>query len=301
MGVTMSNREFFKESNSNVCLHVWEPEGEVVALYQICHGMAEYVERYDGFAKELNKCGYLVFGVDHPGHGESDGIRGHFADKNGWDHLCRCSVEAAKIMKARFPGKKLTLMGHSMGSFIARTIASRYPDTADDYIFMGTAGPNPAAGAGKLLANIMMPFSRRKPNKFLGGLSTGVYGKAEKTYKTPLDWLNTQDEEVQKYIADKGCGFYFTTAGYRDLLTGLLYISSKDWAKTLDKGKRYLLVSGDRDPVGEMGKGVKIVFSRMKEAGLNVDMKLYEGYRHEILNDLCKDKVRDDILSFLEG
>lgn len=297
----MSTREFLNCENGKVCLHVWEPEGEVKALFQICHGMAEYVERYDGFAKKLNENGYLVFGVDHPGHGESDGVRGHFDDKNGWDYLCRCSVDAAKAIKERYPEKKLTLMGHSMGSFVARTIAARFPDTADDYIFMGTAGPNPAAGAGKVLATVMLPFGRRKANKFLGNLSTGVYGKAEKTYKTPLDWLNTQDDEVQKYIADEGCGFYFTTAGYRDLMTGLTFISTQKWAGMLDKSKRYLIVSGDRDPVGDMGKGVKIVYSRMKEAGLDVEMVLYEGYRHEILNDVCKEKVISDILAFLGG
>lgn len=296
----MATKEFLKMEGGNVCLHIWEPQGDVRALYQICHGMAEYVMRYDEFARALNEKGYLVFGIDHPGHGDSEGVRGHFADKDGWTYLCECNVKAAQTVKERYPGKKLTLMGHSMGSFVARTIAARYKETADDYIFMGTAGPNPAAGAGIALATVMMPSSRRKENKFLGNLSTGVYGKAEKTYKTPLDWLNTNDDEVQKYIADENCGFNFTTAGYRDLLTGLKFISSKKWAEMLDKEKRYLIVSGDRDPVGDMAKGVKVVYERMKDAGLNVEMKLYSGYRHEILNDACKNEVTDDIISFLE-
>ena len=296
----MVQKEFFNVGKSKICLHIWEPEGDVRALFQICHGMAEYLMRYDEFAQALNKEGYLVFGVDHPGHGESDGIRGHFADKDGWDHLCTCSIKAANIMRSRYPGKKLTLMGHSMGSFVARTIAAKHPETADDYIFMGTAGPNPAAGAGAVIANAMIPFSRRKENKFLGNLATGVYGKAEKTYKTPFDWLNTRDDEVQKYIDDDGCGFYFTTAGYRDLMTGLKFVSSKKWPGMLDKSKRYLLVSGDRDPVGDMAKGVRTVNDRMNEAGLNVKMKLYEGYRHEILNDDCKEEVTADIIAFLE-
>ena len=296
----MVKKEFFENRGTEICLHIWEPEGEVKQLFQICHGMSEYVMRYDAFAQALNEKGVLVFGIDHPGHGESGGIRGHFADKHGWDVLCECNVNASKEVRSRYPGLKLTLMGHSMGSFVARTIAARYPDTASDYIFMGTAGPNPAAAAGLVLASVMIPFSRRKPNKFLGNLSTGVYGKAEKTYKTPLDWLNTQDDEVQKYIADDGCGFYFTTAGYRDLMAGLKFVSSKQWAGMLDKSKRYLLVSGDRDPVGDMAKGVTTVYERMKDAGLDVKMKLYEGYRHEILNDLCKGEVTEDIVAFVE-
>lgn len=297
----MEKREMLAEQFGKVCLHIWEPEGEVRALYQICHGMAEYVARYDEFARNLNKEGYLVYGIDHPGHGESEGVRGHFADKDGWKYLVGCNIDAARVMKERYPDKKLTLMGHSMGSFIARTIAGYYSDTADEYIFMGTAGPNAAVGAGKVIANIMVPFARRKTNNFLAGLSTGPYGKAEPTYKTPLDWLNTKDDEVQKYIADEKCGFPFTTAGYRDLMTGLSLIDIKKWAPKLDKSKRYLLVAGDRDPVGSMGEGVKKVYDAMVEAGVDAKMKLYEGCRHEILNDVCKEEVTSDIISWLKG
>ena len=297
----MEKREMLTEKYGKVCLHVWEPEGDVRALYQICHGMAEYVMRYDEFAKRLNAEGYLVYGIDHPGHGESEGIRGHFADKDGWKYLVECNVHAARVIKERYPDKKLTLMGHSMGSFIARTIAGYYSDTADEYVFMGTAGPNPILGVGKALANFLTPFARRKANMFLAGLSTGPYAKAEKTYKTPLDWLNTKDDEVQKYIADDGCGFPFTTAGYRDLMTGLSMIDVKKWAPLLDKSKRYLLVAGDRDPVGDMGEGVKKVYDAMVAAGVDAKMKLYKGYRHEILNDTCKEEVTGDILAWLKG
>lgn len=297
----MEKREMLTEKYGKICLHIWEPEGEVRALFQICHGMAEYVARYDEFAAALNKEGYLVFGIDHPGHGESEGVRGHFADKDGWTYLVECNIDASRVIKEKFPGKKLTLMGHSMGSFIARTIAGYYSDTADEYIFMGTAGPNPAVGVGKVIANIMTPFARRKTNMFLAGLATGPYGKAEKTYKTPLDWLNTKDDEVQKYISDKDCGFAFTTAGYRDLMTGLGMIDVKKWTPRLDKSKRYLLVAGDRDPVGSMGKGVEKVHESMTAAGLDAKMKLYGGCRHEILNDVCKEEVTTDIIKWLRG
>lgn len=297
----MEKREMISEKNGKVCLHVWEPEGEVRALYQICHGMAEYVMRYDEFAKKLNENGYLVFGIDHPGHGESEGIRGHFANRGGWKYLVDCNIHAAEIMKERYPGKKLTLMGHSMGSFIARTIAGYDPDTADEYIFMGTAGPNPAVGPGLALASLPVPIGWKKGNLFLAALTTGPYAKAEKTYKTPYDWLNTKEDEVQKYIDDEKCGFAFTTAGYRALLIGLSKIDPKKWVELLDNSKRYLLVSGEKDPVGDMGKGVKKVYDAMVGYGLNTKMKLYEGCRHEILNDVCKEEVTSDILTWLKG
>ena len=100
-------------------------------------------------------------------------------------------------------------------------------------------------------------------------------------------------------MSDDGCGFPFTTAGYRDLFTGLKMIDPKKWTGKLDKSKRYLLVSGDRDPVGSMGDGVKKVYQSMSDASLDVKMKLYEGYRHEILNDKCRDEVTCDIISWL--
>lgn len=296
----MSQKEFLNVQYGKVCLHIWKPEGEIKLLYQICHGMAEYLERYAEFAETLSKKGILVFGIDHPGHGESDGTRGYFAPKKGWKYLVECNVQAAQIMKGRYPGVKLVTMGHSMGSFVARTIAGYYSEVADKYIFMGTAGPNPAVGAGKALANMIVPFARSKPNKFLNGLSTGPYGKAEESYTTEFDWLNTIPEEVQKYIDDEGCGFLFTTAGYRDLFTGLGMIDPKKWTPKLDKSKKYLLVSGTNDPVGSMSEGVKKVYESMKNAGCDVTMKLYEGYRHEILNDKCKEEVISDILNWLE-
>lgn len=295
----MLKREYFDAKYNKICLHIWEPECEVKYMLQICHGMSEYVERYNEFATILNQKGILVYGIDHPGHGMTDGTRGFFAKKDGWNYLVECNIKAAYTMKERYPNVGFTLLGHSMGSFVARTIAGYYSNTADDYIFVGTAGPNPATGVGKIIASIMVPFWSKKPNKFLEGLSTGAYGKAEKTYKTEFDWLNTIPEEVEKYINDKDCGFPFTTEGYRDLMTGLNMINPKVWAPKLDKTKRYLFVAGDKDPVGSMGEGVKNVYNSVVDAGCKAELKLYEGSRHEVLNDKDKEQVHKDILTWL--
>lgn len=295
----MKKTECLVEMNGKVALHVWTPEGEVKHLLQICHGMSEYLERYDGFAEEMSKKGILVFGIDHPGHGKSDGERGFFSKKKGWDYLVRCNVEAAHLIKLRYPGVKLTILGHSMGSFVARTIAGYYSGAADDYIFMGTAGPNPAVGAGRAIASFLAWLNPKAKSNFLYSLSTKPYGSAEKSYKTEYDWLSRDEGVVEKYIEDENCGFLFTRAGYRDLFTGLGLIAPKKWVPHLDAGKRYLLVSGDRDPVGDMGRGVEAVHDAMKAAGLDVAMKLYAGARHEILNDFCRDEVISDICEWI--
>lgn len=295
----MKKTEYLVEMNGKVFLHIWSPEGEAKHLLQICHGMSEYLERYDGFAEEMVKKGFLVFGIDHPGHGKSDGDRGFFSKKNGWDYLVRCNIEAARIIKSRNPGVKLTILGHSMGSFVARTIAGYYSGTADDYIFMGTAGPNAAVGAGRAIASLLAWFNPKVKSEFLYSLSTKPYGSAEKSYKTEYDWLSRDESVVERYISDENCGFLFTRAGYRDLFTGLGLIAPKKWAPLLDREKRYLLVSGDRDPVGDMGRGVTAVYDAMTAVGLDVQMKLYEGARHEILNDFCRDEVISDICDWI--
>ena len=295
----MKKTECLVEMNGKVVLHVWTPEGEVRHLLQICHGMSEYIERYNSFAEEMVKKGFLVFGIDHPGHGKSDGERGFFSKKKGWDYLVRCNIGAASLLKARNPGVKLTILGHSMGSFIARTIAGYYADTADDYIFMGTAGPNAAVGAGRVIASFLAWLNPKAKSNFLYSLSTKPYGSAEKSYKTEYDWLSRDEGVVERYINDEDCGFLFTRAGYRDLFTGLGMITPKKWVPLLDAGKRYLLVSGDRDPVGDMGRGVEVVYDAMKAAGLDVTMKLYGGARHEILNDFCRDEVIFDICEWV--
>lgn len=297
-GVFMYNRSFYRTElyPGQICAHEWIPEGDITSVLQICHGMAEYLFRYDSFASFLCDQGVLVCGIDHPGHGKTEGTRGYFAPKNGWETLCRINCDYASRIKQRYPDKAFRMLGHSMGSFVARYIASVYPETACDYIFMGTAGKNGAVGVGRVVAGLIRAFRPDSPCPFLTGLAFGSYQREYTAPRTGYDWLNTDSSEVDKYIADPDCGFDFTASGFCDLFDGIKYIQKDSWAGTLRPEKRYLLISGTEDPVGGKGEGVKDVYLRMTVANLpHVTLKLYPGARHEILNEPCG----TDVCSFI--
>lgn len=282
-------------------MYIWEAENPIAVL-QLCHGMSEHLGRYDNFASELVKNGISVCGIDHPGHGKSEGTRGHFSDKKGWDVLISHNTACTEKIKERFPSLPRILMGHSMGSFVARYISAYYPETADVYIFMGTAGKNPILPIGKAIAAVRSACGmRQRPDNLINKLCFGAYSKGVKDAKTSFDWLSADDAEVKKYIEDENCGFPFTAAGYSSLFYGLGKVSGKKWAKKLDKNKHYFILSGTDDPVGGMSKGVVEVYDNMKFAGIkDVDIRLYEKGRHELLNDKMKDEVTSDIIKFIK-
>lgn len=294
--------DYFSIGKGKVCSYFWEAE-DPVAVLQLCHGMSEHLGRYDGFAEKLKSNGITVCGIDHPGHGKSDGIRGHFSDKNGWETLISHNVAMSEKIKEKYPNLPKVLMGHSMGSFVARYISAYYPDTAERYIFMGTAGTNPALPAAKATAALRSVFGmKRKPDAFIDKLCFGNFSKMTEGAKGPFDWLSGDESEVEKYIKDENCGFPFTAAGYSALFYGLGKVSGKKWAEKLDKNKKYLLLSGKDDPVGGMSKGVVEVYDNMCFAGIkDVDIRLYDRGRHELLNDAMRGEVTDDVISFIKS
>ena len=170
----MYKNEYITLPEGKICFYAWEAENPFCVL-QLCNGLIEHLGRYDEFASALAAAGITVCGTDHPGHGKSDGTRGHFSDKNGWDYLISANLACAKKIREDYPDLPKALMGHSMGSFIARYIAAYFPDTASAYIFMGTAGRNPVLFAGKTLAAVRSVFGhRRRPDKVINNLCFGA-------------------------------------------------------------------------------------------------------------------------------
>ena len=283
---------------------VFLPKGEIRGIFQVAHGMTEHLGRYERFMERLAEEGYLACGYDHIGHGNtatSEEELGYFAKKNGWRLLCRDIATFAEAIRNEY-GKNLPyiLMGHSMGSFIAR-LAARHYCRPDALIVMGTAGPNPASGMGIALSSALCALSgERKRAGFLRSLAFGSYNKRFADENDSKSWL-TKDEEIRRiYKEDAFCNFYFTNSGMRDLMTLLHKSNSTDWFTKIDKSLPILLVSGADDPVGGFGKGVKAVYNKLKSAGANVTLKLYKECRHEILNDTCRDEVITDILVFIK-
>lgn len=275
------------------------------AIIQIAHGMAEHKERYDEFATFMAENGYAVFVHDHLGHGESvdstDNL-GFFGEEDGWKNLVNDCYTITKYAREIFPGKPVVLFGHSMGSFVARAYTQMYDMTLDAAIYCGTSGNNPAAGMGIKLADaIARSKGAKHKSELINSVAFGTYNKKIKPHRTAFDWLSRDNAEIDKYVADDYCGFMFTACGFRDLFSVLKYVSGKSWYKSVRKNLPILFVSGDADPVGEYGRGVKQVVADLKKTGHdNVELKLYKDSRHEILNDFDRSIVMNDVVEWLD-
>lgn len=301
----MVYRERKFQSATGLCdcrYKMWIPE-EVRGAVQITHGMAEHIDRYNDFAKFLTEQGFLVYGMDNVSHGKSiaEGMpRGYFGEENGWKNLVSDMHTLYTRIKEEYPATAFILFGHSMGSFLARSYAVRFPKDFEGYVFSGTAGKNSAAKIGRFLA--MREIKKgvgTKPSELLNSMSTGAYNKKFKNPRTSCDWLSRDEAVVDRYIEDELCGFPFTAYGMRDLLDGLIEISNKDWAAAVPK-KPIFLMSGDHDAVGSFGKGVLWVKKILEKSSHTVVCKLYPNGRHEMLNELNRKEVFNDVQLFLE-
>lgn len=275
--------------------------GEVSAVIQIAHGMAEHLERYEKFASYLCDNGIAMYISDHLGHGQSiknNNELGYFGKQDGWKNFVEDCHKLSAVAKQENPEKPFFFFGHSMGSFVARAYSLKYANEIKGAVYCGTAGPNPAAGAGIVLANIIAKVKGdHYRSKLIDKIGFGAYN-SKFDGRTAFDWLSRDNDEVDKYIEDPLCGYLFTTYGYRDLFSILNFVSSKEWFSSLSKELPVLMISGEMDPVGDYGNGIKKVEQMLKDAGKkNLKTILYPDARHEILNEsvyfetVCKDVI----------
>ncbi len=279
------------------------PEGEIRAVLQIAHGMAEHIDRYADFMTYLAENGILAVAYDHIGHGktaENDDELGYFAKKDGWQIVYRDVIAFSQAVKNEYPDKPFILMGHSMGSFIVRNAVTYAHDLYDALIIMGTGGPNPLSGIGLSLAKAIAKYKGEKYHSgLLQALTFGSYNK-KTDKKHPYEWLTYDGEIRKKYAADPHCGFLFTVSAMQDLITMQAEVNTDTWFTLVPKELPILLTSGEEDPVGSYGDGVRTVYEKLQKAGVqNTELKLYEKMRHEILNEIEKERVYEDILAFV--
>lgn len=283
---------------------IYIPEDEIKGLVHIVHGMTEHIERYDHLMSYLAENGFVAFGYDNLGHGKTakdDSELGFIAHKNGWKYLVN-DVEAFSLaVKRIYPDKPVYLMGHSMGSFIARIAVASFKELYDKLIICGTGGKNPLSWAGLLLTNILKIFKGEKYiSKTILNMAFGSYNKKFES-DSKYNWLTKDKTVIEKYSADKFCTFPFTVSAMHDLITLTSTCNKDNWYKNIPKTLPILLISGKEDPVGNYSKGVMQVYNSLLKNGATVKIKLYEDCRHEILNDSCKAEVMSDILYFLKN
>lgn len=281
-------------------LRVWTPELSPKGMIHILHGMAEHSLRYDAFAKYLNFLGFVVVAHDHRGHGftKEEDEKGWFAEKNGWAVVLQDAYEIEQLMRKEYPSLPLILFGHSMGSFMARSLIGMHPGFYDAVVISGTGASQGIIGKiGKRIAlSHAKKVGSKTPDKMMHSLSFGSFNKKIQNPKTGSDWLSKDEEMVKKYEDDPLCGFVCSSQFYADLLDGIALANSKDNASKIPSSLPMLLISGAEDPVGGFAKGVKKVYSLYKNVGLSdVTLTLIDGDRHEILNEVGREKTQEKI------
>ena len=283
----------------------WETEGAPRGVIQLIHGIAEHVERYDGFAQFMNEQGFLVVAQDHMGHGKSGGEnlpQGYFY--GGWFAAVDDTYHLLQDTMKQYPDVPYILFGHSMGSFIARTILARYPDSGiKGCIICGTGWmPDAVLAMGKTVAGAIGKLcGKQKPSKFLHGMMFGSYNNRVEHPRTACDWLTRDSKIVDAYIADPKCGFIASAGLARDMLSGIQYIQKTETLQMMNRQTPIFFIAGSDDPVGNYGAGVTQAMDAFKKVGMgNVSCKLYPLCRHEILNEINKEEVYQDILNWVQ-
>lgn len=280
----------------------WLPDIEKpVCIFQIVHGMAEHIDRYDEFARFLAGKGFLVVGDDHLGHGKSvpeGGTYGYFCEQDAANVVVRDVHRLKKIMQEQYPGVPYLILGHSMGSFILRNYLFRYGSGIDGAIIVGTGMQSKfTLFAARTVTAVQKLFCGPKHvGKFIDKASFGSYNERFEPVRTTADWLSRETANVDRYLADPMCGFVFTLNGFATLFELIHNCYDEKKINSMPKQLPVILLSGADDPVGNYGKSVETVYHSYLEHGMqNVQMKLYEKDRHELLNETDRVSVYGDI------
>ncbi len=265
-------------------VHEWREVERPKAVVQIVHGMAEHAARYDDFARFLNERGYVVVADDHRGHGKTDPDTLGYAEGNMFADTVKDEGVITDFYRAQYPNLPYLLFGFSYGSFIAQSYLAEYGSKLTAAVIAGSSHKKDfEVYLGSLVAGMGCLFSPKKPAKLIENLSFGSYKKKFED----REWLSVDKENNARYAADPLCAFTCSNRFYRDFFKGLRSLYTKEYIAKLPKRLPILLASGESDPVGNMGKGVKKLYDfYTRQAGMSdVAMVLFENSRHEFLNE----------------
>ena len=301
-------------------------------LVQIVHGMSEHIGRYERFAVFLTAQGFAVCANDHVGHGKTAGARGelgHIPLKNGADVLVEDVHELRQRALRELVGcgrggdegigiaspdtLPYVIFGHSMGSFITRVYLTRHAFGVRAAVICGTGQQSPVlTAAGRLLTDVLARVhgdhgnrgarGERHRSALVHAMGVGAFARSVRGARTEADWIATDPAVVDAYNADPLCGQVFTVGGYHTVSALAAAAQNRTLAAQIPHSLPMLFIAGDRDPVGGYGTGVRRAAEEYRRVGVErVDVKLYPGYRHEILNEPCRDQVQADVLAWLEA
>ena len=303
----MIKHEFFYASAvGGLPIHAveWMPDTPPKAVLQIAHGIAEHILRYEPLAEYLTDNGFAVTGNDHLGHGSSGPeTQLSFGPTGTWEQVTEDMETLRRLEQRKFPGVPVFLLGHSMGSFLARTYLIRFPGAVNGCVLTGTGQAPAILLATGLLLTVEERFRLGvdEPSRLLNALAFGAYNSRFAPNRTTHDWLSVNEENVDRFLSSPLCGGIPTVGLIRELLRGLWFIGKRRNMRRMDVSTPVLLLSGEDDPVGDMGQGVRKVCTMFCRAGVrDLSLRLYEGDRHEILNEANREQVYADLLQWLK-
>jgi alpha-beta hydrolase superfamily lysophospholipase len=291
-----------------IAAYAWLPNTDQKSwkgVVQISHGMAEHAQRYGRFAKVLNESGYAVYANDHRGHGSTIANTedtGFFAGKDGWALVVDDLNVLNQTIKNAHPTLPIYIFAHSMGTFISQQYAAEHGEDITGLILSASIDD---AGflrkVGLTIAKLeRLRIGARGQSKLLNAMSFGDFNKPFKPNRTEFDWISRDENEVDKYINDPLCGFIVTTQLWIDLLQGLGTMALESTRTRVPNTLPILLITGGDDPVTQKGKTVDELKLAYEKAGVkNVTAKKYEGGRHESLNEINRDEITADIITWL--
>lgn len=283
----------------------WLPDGKVKGIVQILHGMVEYIDRYDEFAKYLCNLGFAVAGDDHRGHGLTAGEEnlGKVPAGDTYFDTIDDAIILTQYLQEKYPSVPTIVFGHSYGSFLAQGYIQQNGDNIDGCVLCGSARmDNSDVKMGKKVANMQFKlYGKDKPANLIRKLSFGGYEKPFKHEKRKNAWLNRDVDACEKYNNDKFCNYTMSIGFYKYFFEGLLKIYEQERLDKINKDLPLFIISGDKDPVGNMGQLVRELYDLYVNIGVkNVKIKLYNNARHEILNELNKAEVYQDVTDWID-
>lgn len=287
---------------------LYRPEGgEVKATLLILHGMQEHSGRYQRVATYFAERGFAVLTYDHIGHGHTAATpkeHGYFLRWRGVEQLVGDARTMGRMLADLFPDRPHFLLGHSMGSFIARCLLQESSAEFSGAVIVGTGGRIPGIGLAKAWLGLLNFLAPRRRSAFINNTFSRMNNRhfRKEPGATDTSWLSVDQANREAFVADPLNGIPFTHNGFYTLVSVNQRATRRHWAKTIDPHFPLLFVSGADDPIGNFGKGVRQTVKDLEQKGHDrVSLRLHPGMRHEILNEGIREEVFGEVYGWLSA
>jgi len=287
-------KQFALNSNADqlkLSAYCWKPDTEILkGLVVIAHGMGEHAKRYDEFANALTDEGFVVYSLDHRGHGASPGPNGlgDFGE-GGWDALVNDIAQLTEYAKSEYPNLPTILFAHSMGSFAAQQFILTHAILLDALILSGSAAID------QLFVALAAAQAAVEKGEAISALNVGF------DQRTGFEWLSRDEAQVDKYVADPLCGFDLSPESLGGMINSAGLLADPEKLAAIPGDLPVLLLAGDRDPVTGNLDHLQVLQQRYIDAGIKqLDTKFYKDGRHEMLNEINREEVIGDVIEWVK-